>query len=104
MCFIICRKLLTNPKTGVYYKAGDSLKRPILARTLEHIAEKGPDALYKGCLTEGFVKDVSAHGGIITKKDLNMYRYLPQKGTIIFLWYSWFITSHRLVIIDFDLL
>lgn len=53
---------------------GDVIKLPKLARTLKIVAEKGPDALYNGSLTAGFVKDIQDDGGIITEEDMNSYK------------------------------
>lgn len=43
------------------------------ANFLEVIAAEGPNALYNGSLTDGFVQDIKNFGGIITKKDLDIY-------------------------------
>ena len=62
-----------NPNTSALYKAGDIMKRPKLARTLEIIAEQGVDAFYTGELSDKIVKEIQDRGGIITKQDLLKY-------------------------------
>jgi gamma-glutamyltranspeptidase/glutathione hydrolase/leukotriene-C4 hydrolase len=62
-----------NPVTNELYGAGDTMKRPKLARTLEIIAEQGADAFYTGELADKIVKEVQDRGGIITKQDLADY-------------------------------
>ncbi len=64
---------MKNSTTNDLYKAGDIMKRPKLARTLEIIAEKGPDAFYLNELADTIVKEVQDRGGIITKQDLADY-------------------------------
>jgi gamma-glutamyltranspeptidase len=49
------------------------MTRPKLARTLEIIAEQGPDAFYTGELADKIVKEIQDRGGIITKEDLAKY-------------------------------
>lgn len=48
--------------------------RPKLVETLSKIAQKGPDYLYNGPLTEMFVQDINDQGGIITREDLKKYK------------------------------
>ncbi|CAF3773833.1 unnamed protein product, partial [Rotaria sordida] len=64
---------IKNPDTNELYVAGDLMKRPKLARTLEIIAEQGVDAFYTGELSDKIVKEIRARGGIITKQDLVDY-------------------------------
>lgn len=54
----------------------DALVQPELARTLEVIAEKGPDAFYRGEIAEAIVADMKEGGGLITHDDLADYRAL----------------------------
>jgi gamma-glutamyltranspeptidase/glutathione hydrolase/leukotriene-C4 hydrolase len=62
-----------NPSTNELYSAGDIMKRPKLAQTLEIIATQGVDAFYQGELTDKIVKEIQDRGGIITKQDLADY-------------------------------
>ncbi|CAF3967088.1 unnamed protein product, partial [Rotaria sordida] len=62
-----------NSNTNELYGAGDIMKRPKLARTLEIIAEQGADAFYTGELANKIIKEIQDQGGIITKQDLADY-------------------------------
>jgi gamma-glutamyltranspeptidase/glutathione hydrolase len=53
---------------------GDRLIQFDLAETLRGIAEKGPDAFYKGSVAADIVRAVKAAGGIMTAADLADYR------------------------------
>jgi len=69
---------------GSNYKEGEVFVQKDLAKTLRLIAQKGPDAFYKGEIAELIAKDMSANGGIITKEDLAKYKPIwrePVKGT-----------------------
>lgn len=67
-----------------HYEAGETLKQPDLAWTLEQIRDKGADGFYKGEVAKRLVDDLQAHGGIITLKDLANYDAkirTPLRGT-----------------------
>jgi gamma-glutamyltranspeptidase/glutathione hydrolase len=71
-------------KAGVPYEAGETLKQPDLARTLDRIATQGPAGFYEGETAALVEKEMLAHGGLITREDLKNYkaiRRLPIKGT-----------------------
>jgi gamma-glutamyltranspeptidase/glutathione hydrolase len=55
---------------------GDTLRQPDLARTLERIAEQGPDGFYRGETAALLVTQMRRSGGIITAEDLAGYRAL----------------------------
>ncbi|WP_298548966.1 gamma-glutamyltransferase [uncultured Aquimarina sp.] len=66
----------TNKDTILYaktYKALDTVKNPILAKTLERIIENGRDEFYKGETAKKMVNYIQSHGGIITMEDLSKY-------------------------------
>jgi gamma-glutamyltranspeptidase / glutathione hydrolase len=70
-------------RNGNYYKTGEILKQPELARTLERIA-KNPDDFYHGTLAEELAAAMQKGGGLITEKDLANYEVKerqPIKGT-----------------------
>ncbi|KAF5299769.1 hypothetical protein FQA39_LY11439 [Lamprigera yunnana] len=67
------RDVYINPKTKRPYKQDQIIVSKKLADTLEIIARDGEQALYNGCLTEGFVEDIQSLGGIITVEDINNY-------------------------------
>jgi gamma-glutamyltranspeptidase/glutathione hydrolase len=64
-------------KGGIPYEAGEILKQPDLARTLERIAAQGPAGFYEGVTAELIEREMRAHGGLITRDDLR--RYQPRK-------------------------
>jgi gamma-glutamyltranspeptidase/glutathione hydrolase len=71
-------------RNGVPYEAGETLKQPDLARTLERIAAQGPAGFYEGETAALLEKEMEAHGGLITREDLKRYtavRRAPVKGT-----------------------
>jgi gamma-glutamyltranspeptidase/glutathione hydrolase len=71
-------------KRGVPYEAGDLLRLPDLARTLQRIAERGPAGFYEGETARLIEKDMAAHGGLITRDDLKAYQAkirTPLRGT-----------------------
>ncbi len=61
-------------RDGVLYAAGDVLRQPDLARTLERIAEQGPAGFYQGETAALIEKEMKAGGGLITRADLLAYR------------------------------
>jgi len=54
--------------------AGDMLRQPDLARTLELIADSGAAAFYRGGIAERIVDQMQRSGGIITREDLAGYQ------------------------------
>jgi gamma-glutamyltranspeptidase/glutathione hydrolase len=58
---------------GTMLEPGDRLVQPDLAHTLTLIAERGPDAFYKGPIAELIVAEMARSGGLITKADLSGY-------------------------------
>jgi len=71
-------------KNGAPYRAGDVLKQPDLARTLERIAEHGPSGFYEGETAELIEREMKVNGGLITRADLKSYRAVkrePIRGT-----------------------
>src|SRR6266446_5747726 len=70
-------------RDGNYYKAGEVLRQPELARTLERIA-KNPDEFYHGALAQELAAVVHKGGGLITADDLAQYAVKerePIRGT-----------------------
>jgi gamma-glutamyltranspeptidase/glutathione hydrolase len=60
-------------RDGAPYGAGDVLKQPDLARTLQRIAARGPAGFYEGETALLIEKDMAANGGLITREDLRKY-------------------------------
>jgi gamma-glutamyltranspeptidase/glutathione hydrolase len=59
-------------REGDYYKTGEILRQPELARTLERIA-KNPDDFYHGAMARELAASMQKDGGLITADDLAHY-------------------------------
>jgi gamma-glutamyltranspeptidase / glutathione hydrolase len=59
-------------RDGSYFKQGEILRQPELARTLERIA-KDPDDFYRGAMAHELVASIQRGGGLITAEDLAHY-------------------------------
>ncbi len=59
---------------GVAPSAGDALREPDLATTLEHIAAEGPGLLYSGALGARLLDFLGSHGGGLTAEDFAAQR------------------------------
>ena len=68
------RKFLSVGNTTEYLRAGEILRNPALADTLEKISEQGADAFYTGKIAKNLVGDVQKAGGILTLNDMETYR------------------------------
>lgn len=51
-------------------QVGTIFKQPLLAETLQHLAEKGTDDFYAGEIAECIVKDMEANNGLIHRDDM----------------------------------
>jgi gamma-glutamyltranspeptidase/glutathione hydrolase len=63
---------------------GDRIVRADYARTLQQIAQDGPETMYTGALARVIADDMRANGGLITLEDLAAYRVVeraPVRGT-----------------------
>ncbi|WEX90272.1 gamma-glutamyltransferase [Sinorhizobium garamanticum] len=58
---------------GKPFAVGEKLVQADLAASLSSIAEKGPDAFYKGAIADAIVKASAEKGGILAKKDFEQY-------------------------------
>ncbi|MEI3852643.1 MULTISPECIES: gamma-glutamyltransferase [Ensifer] len=58
---------------GKTFAAGEKLVQTDLAASLSSIAEKGPDAFYKGAIADQIVKASSEKGGVLAKADFERY-------------------------------
>jgi gamma-glutamyltranspeptidase / glutathione hydrolase len=61
-------------KSGQPYQAGETLKQPDLARTLQRIADQGPAGFYEGETAALLEKEMQANDGLITRDDLKKYQ------------------------------
>ncbi len=58
---------------GSAYEAGELLVQPDLAKSLELIAEQGPDAFYKGAIADLIVAEMARGGGLVDAASLAAY-------------------------------
>src|SRR5919201_3621386 len=66
------RRIFTND--GQLRKVGEQLVQGDYARTLERLAEAGPEDFYEGEIAARIAEDFHANGGFITREDLASYR------------------------------
>ena len=66
---------------GKPYEPGDLLVQADLGRTLEKIAEQGPDGFYKGEVAKLIAAEMAANGGLIDEASLAAYK--PEIKTAI---------------------
>lgn len=59
---------------GASWQAGDVLRQPDLARTLQRIGDLGPDEFYSGRTAELIVAEMKRGGGFISLDDLHGYK------------------------------
>ena len=59
---------------GGPWAAGDTIRLPDLARTLDAIARDGPSVFYTGWIADSIASQEAAGGGLMTKRDLAEYR------------------------------
>jgi len=67
------RRVFFKGDSDEVYGLHDTIYRPRLGRTLSIIAAKGPSAFYQGELTDEICEEIQSHGGIINRKDLEIY-------------------------------
>jgi gamma-glutamyltranspeptidase/glutathione hydrolase len=58
---------------GAPYDAGETLRNPDLARTLQHLAQHGAEDFYRGELARRMSTDLAANGSTVTAQDLSEY-------------------------------
>jgi len=59
---------------GELYEEGELLVSEEMARSLERIAEEGPEVFYHGEIARAISQDMEQNGGLIREKDLQDYR------------------------------
>ena len=78
--FPVSRSIYLN--NGNLYKPGEIFRQPLLAKTLEQIAEHGPNAFYTGPIANDIVATMKKYHGIITHEDLEEYHAKVRKPLI----------------------
>ena len=72
----LLRKTYLHPD-GSPYRAGERLKQPALARTLELIAARGPQVFYRGEIARAMGTEMKRRGGYVSMRDLAAFRPRP---------------------------
>jgi gamma-glutamyltranspeptidase/glutathione hydrolase len=72
------QRVFGKPGGGAWVP-GDRLVQPDLARTLQLLADWGPDAFYKGPIAEAIVAEMARGKGLITAEDLARYQAIECK-------------------------
>lgn len=70
-------------KDGRPLHAGEPLRNPDLAHSMQRIARSGASAFYTGPIARAIAAEAKAHGGLITAEDLKNYKVVerePVKG------------------------
>jgi gamma-glutamyltranspeptidase/glutathione hydrolase len=62
---------------GTHYRAGERLRQPDLARTLERIAREGADLFYRGEIARALAAEMERRAGYVTREDLAAFRSRP---------------------------
>src|SRR5580698_9572964 len=65
-------------RDGNFYRAGEVFRQPELARTLTRI-EQDPGSFYHGALARELARAIQKHGGLVSKKDLEIYQVKDRK-------------------------
>jgi gamma-glutamyltranspeptidase/glutathione hydrolase len=68
-----CAAIFGRPEGGLR-PAGDLVRMPGLANTLEALGREGPALFYRGDVAQVILADQRAHGGLLTAQDLARYR------------------------------
>ena len=66
------RRIFLHPE-GRAWVEGDRFRQPLLARTLERLAEHGAEDFYTGGIAEEIVEDMRLNGGWMTAEDLAQF-------------------------------
>jgi gamma-glutamyltranspeptidase/glutathione hydrolase len=77
--------LATDPESkriflrdGNAYKAGETLRQPELASTLDRIAQLGARGFYEGATAKQLAAEMQTHGGLINEADLKAYKVIER--------------------------
>ena len=72
--FTELQRVFAPPAGRQTWQAGDLLRQPDLAKTLQQIADHGADGFYQGAVAEKLVAEMKAGNGTITLADLAAYQ------------------------------
>ena len=68
---------------GRPYEPGEQIQNPDYARTLQRLADEGPDSFYEGLLAEEIISDVTAGGSFLTAQDLADYQLREGEPVVV---------------------
>ena len=68
---------------GRPYEPGEQIQNPDYARTLQRLADEGPDSFYEGLLAEEIISDVTAGGSFLTAQDLADYQLREVEPVVV---------------------
>ncbi len=68
-----CRQIYLHPD-GTVFEIGERLIQADLARTLERVAQNGPEEFYSGETAQRMADDFATNGGLITLEDLSHFQ------------------------------
>jgi gamma-glutamyltranspeptidase / glutathione hydrolase len=69
-------------RDGRFYQPAENFRQPDLARTLQAIAQEGPQAFYHGAIARDIVQTERGLGGIMTVQDLAHYHAILRKPLV----------------------
>ncbi len=67
------RRLWLKPD-GSFYKPGDVVRNDDMLRTLQRLADNGPDDFYRGKIAQEIIDDLEKNGAYVTADDLRDYK------------------------------
>lgn len=70
------------PRGSAFIPSGHHIDNPAHARTLQQFAAHGAEPFYRGAIAREIVRQVRAHGGIITAEDLAAYRVVEREPLV----------------------
>ena len=73
LIFSPSREVFFNDETGDLFDTGEVFTWESLGRTLERIAENGPDEFYSGETGQNLISDLQDIGGLMTLEDFASY-------------------------------
>jgi gamma-glutamyltranspeptidase/glutathione hydrolase len=65
--------------SGTLLRAGDTIRQPELARTLERLGREGPAPFYRGDIARAVAGWLAERGGLLTHEDLEVYRVVNRR-------------------------
>ncbi len=76
--FEVTREIFKG-KSGTGLKAGELLRQPLLAQTLEKLSNEGSQSFYQGAMAKQWSTEAQLAGSWISLNDLEKYKVMPKK-------------------------